>query len=112
MSVGPLGMAGSVAGTHLAQSSGSDNDRAAQDATASARKAATDLHAEKAAGIGETEQDEGASDRDADGRRLWEAGPEEENAEGDKAQDTSTQGEPRQSRDPTGQCGNTLDLSG
>ena len=111
MSVGPLGMAGSVAGTHLAQSSGSDNDRAAQDATASARKAATDLHAEKAAGIGETEQDEGASDRDADGRRLWEAGPEEENA-ADKPTEAQTSGEPHQSRDPTGQCGNTLDLSG
>ena len=111
MSVGPLGMAGSVAGSHLAQTSGSDTDRAAQDATGSARKAATDLHAEKAAGIGETEQDEGAADRDADGRRLWEAGPDQENAAKD-ASDTATPTEPRQSRDPTGQCGNTLDLSG
>ncbi len=58
-------------------------------------------------GIGETEQDEG----DADDRRLREPGPEEEKS-ADEPAETSTPGEFRQSRDPTGQCSNTLDLSG
>ena len=110
MNVGPLGMIGSAAGSPLAQTKGSDVDKAAQDTAHQARQTESQQKAEKAAGIGETEQDEQASERDADGRRVWELGDDEE---GNKhaAQDRADDSEPR-SKDPTGQRGNQLDLSG
>ncbi len=108
MSVGPMGMAGSVAASPQAQRGGSVTERAAQDSGNQVRSAKAGEKAEKAAGIGETEEDQGASDRDADGRKIWEQGPEgasEENVEG-------THHEQPQSKDPTGQSGTHLDLSG
>src|SRR5437016_4103766 len=73
MSVGPMGFFGSVAATPLAQTQGSDVDRAAQETAGQGRQANNAAKAENAAGIGETDgQEHGAAERDADGRRLWE----------------------------------------
>jgi hypothetical protein len=106
MSIGSLGgILGSAAGTPLAQAKGSDVDRAGQEATAQARAAAADKAAENAAGIGETAEDQQASERDADGRRLWETDER-------KKQEEAAQQPPRQSKDASGQSGNGLDLSG
>jgi hypothetical protein len=59
-----------------------------------------------AAGIGQTDgEDHQTADRDADGRRAWEI-PPQKNAEGDPAD------EPPQVKDPSGQSGGTIDLSG
>ena len=109
MTFGPLGVIGSVAGSPLSQAKGNEVDRAQQDAANQTRETKNDQRAEQAAGIGETEQDEGASDRDADGRRLW------EDPSGDKQTSTDEDQEqqhPPQSKDPTGQSGQHLDLSG
>jgi len=108
MSMGPLGIAGSAAGAPLAQAKGTDVERAQQDTTHQQRQVATDQKAENAAGIAAADEDQEASDRDADGRRLWEQGADkpDETAEGDAAR------EARQSKDPTGQSGTTLDLTG
>ena len=67
MSVGPLGgIAGSVAGSPLAQSKGSDVERAQQDAANQTRRTKADQKAENAAGIGEADgEDHEAADRDA-----------------------------------------------
>ncbi|MEQ8787559.1 MAG: hypothetical protein RIC55_14745 [Pirellulaceae bacterium] len=111
MSMGPLGIIGSAAGTPLAQIKGSDVDRAAQDTAAQARQTKADLKAEQAAGIGQTEEDQQTSDRDADGRRVWELGEEpspEQEAAAEQADDEQT---PR-SKDPSGDRGRQLDLSG
>ncbi len=112
MSVGPMGsVAGSVAGSTLAQTQGSETERARQDAGSQQRQIQTDEKAEAAAGIGATDgEDHEAADRDADGRRLWEHDAEEE---GTKQPDEEPEAQPpRQSKDATGQSGNLLDLSG
>ena len=108
MSIGSLGgIANSVAGTALAQTKGSEVDRAQQETSAQQRHVQNDVKADSAAGIGETDgQEESSADRDADGRRSWErmegAPPESD------AQDSSGS----HSRDATGQSGTQLDLSG
>jgi len=108
-SVGPLGGVNvSAAGAPLAQTKGSDVDRAAQDVGAQRRAVVNEQKAEAAAGIGEADGEEHqTNERDADGRRLWELPPEKQN---NPAEDPSTP-QP-QSRDTTGASGNLLDLTG
>ena len=111
MSIGPLGgVAGSAAGSPLSQTSGSEVERAQQDATAQQTRNVSNQKAESAAGIGETDgEDHETAERDADGRRLWEepAGKAEEVAE----EETPERPAPR-SKDPSGASGNLLDLTG
>ncbi|MEE8450742.1 MAG: hypothetical protein V3R99_02475 [Thermoguttaceae bacterium] len=118
MSVGPLGgIAGSVAGSPLAQKHGSEVERAGQENNAQQRRIAADQKADSAAGIGEADgEDHETADRDADGRRLWEGAPDSKDA---GEQDADEQGTPkseepeqRKSKDASGQSGNLLDLSG
>ena len=110
MSVGPMGMAGSVAGG-LPQIRSADAGRAETESSDQARKSKSDRQAEAAAGVGETAEDEKASDRDADGRRLWEAIPERASESDEANADATPEGTPR-SKDPTGTSGGQLDLSG
>ena len=117
MSVGPMGMAGSVAGS-VPQIRSAAAEKTQQQATDQTRKANSDDKAEQASGVGETEQDEQASDRDADGRKLWEGTPESEQSESEQSEseqsdsETPTGGDVQQSRDPSGERGSNLDLSG
>ena len=106
MSVGSLGgLIGSAAGVPLSQTSGSETERTGREGAAQQRALDGVERSEKAAGIGTTEQDQEASERDADGRRPWEAPP-------DKKKDATAAEGQRQSRDATGQCGTQLDLTG
>ncbi len=108
MSIGASSpLAGSVAGTPLARASSSEQDRAAQEVGVQIRQTTSEKKAESAAGIGETDgENNEAEDRDPDGRRLWE---ESAGAGGDNSESDET---PPHAKDPTGQCGNLLDLSG
>jgi hypothetical protein len=107
MSIGPLGFVGSVAGSPLSQVKG-ELDRT-RDATAvNERKAASDAKAADAAGIGKTDGDQEAGDRDADGRRLYEAPPEPPKRDEESVLDE----EPPRPIDPTGTSGTQLDLTG
>jgi hypothetical protein len=108
MSIGPSSpIAGSAAGTFLAQTRGSDLDRAQQDSNSQTLRAQSELKAELAAGVGQADGDNHeTADRDADGRRLWEF-PQREGAQ-DADEDP---GRPH-GRDPSGQSGGTLDLCG
>jgi hypothetical protein len=111
MSVGPLGMIGSSAGSPLAQSQGAEVNRTQQETTSQLRQTQMNEKAENAAGVGHTEQDEQATDRDADGRRPWEIGvspPEEETGE----HETGGADAMRLGKDPSGLTGRQLDLSG
>jgi hypothetical protein len=112
MSIGPLGgIAGSAAGSPLAQTAGSENERTAQDATAHQTRAASNQKAESAAGIGETDgEDHEAAERDADGRRIWEESPKKK--EGEPAAEDEASADAPRSKDPSGASGNLLDLSG
>ena len=65
--------------------------------------------AELAAGIGQTEQDQESSERDADGRRLWEARDPKKSSRRSRPSSPSAA---RQSKDATGQSGTQLDLTG
>lgn len=110
MSVGPMsGVVGSAAGAPLSQTAGSETERAKADSSAKQRQVDNDTKAEKAAGIGQTEGDEGPAQRDADGRKLWEG--EAQSSKQDE-QPPAEPEPPRQAKDPTGQSGGALDLTG
>jgi hypothetical protein len=107
MSIGPTGFVSSVAGSPLSQVKG-ESERT-RDATAvNERRAAADAKASDAAGIGRTDGDQEAGDRDADGRRLYEAPPEPKRRDEESVLDE----EPPRPADPTGTSGTQLDLTG
>ena len=107
-SVGPLGGVNvSAAGVPLAQTKGSDAERASQDIGAQHRNAVYEQKAEAAAGIGEADgEDHETNERDADGRRPWEFPPKKQNPGNDPAE------RPAHSRDASGDSGNLIDLTG
>ena len=110
MSVGSLGgLLGSAAGAPLSQATGSEAERAHRDGSVQQRTVDAAQQAELAAGIGTTEQDQETGERDADGRRLWEAPSEKKTNNPANSESIVTA---RQSKDATGQSGNQLDLTG
>lgn len=108
MSVGPLGgVHTSAAGVPYAQAKGPDVERTEHETVSQQRHVKSERLADAAAGIGETGEDSETSERDADGRRLWEeqAGKQRhEEAGPDERQE-------KHSKDATGESGNQLDLS-
>jgi hypothetical protein len=115
MSMGPLGgVVGSAAGAALSQTAGSEAERAQKDSLAQHRQVDSNEKSQNAAGIGQTQQDQESSERDADGRRLWEAPGKRGKAKESKDQkeDEDAAAHARQSKDPTGQSGTKLDLTG
>ena len=101
------GALGSAAGAPLSQTAGAETERTQKDAAVQQRMADAQTKSEKASGIGQMEQDQEASERDADGRRLW-----EDTAK--KKADVAADGNEalRQAKDATGMSGNSLDLTG
>lgn len=108
MSIASLGIIGGLAGTQLPQRA-AEAEKVQREASEQTRAADAAERAEAAAGIGQTEEDSEASDRDADGRRLW-----EQQAAGAKAESASEPGESplHRAKDLTGACGGQLDLTG
>lgn len=113
MSVGPMGasIASSIAATNLAQRNSSDVAGAQQATSTHARVVDSTEKAEKAAGVGDPDESQKTSDRDADGRRAWErpghdSDESEAELEGDATYDASVQ------KDPAGITGREIDLSG
>lgn len=102
------GILGSAAGAPLSQTSGPTAERAQRESAAVTRQVEADSKAEQAAGIGQTEEDAQADERDADGRRLWEKAPHSGDQEHEGDQVRGTRGAP----DATGTAGNALDLVG
>jgi hypothetical protein len=113
MNVGSLaGTIGSAAGSPLSQTAGSEAERASRENAAQQRQVDANQKAEMAAGIGKAREDQESSERDADGRRPWEA-PVKKDASTSEEQDAAAStNSVRQSKDATGQCGNQLDLTG
>ncbi len=108
MSIGSLGLIGSLATTPLPQKA-AETDKAQRQTADQTREAQAAQAAEAASGIGETEEDSQAAERDADGRRLWESAqntqPQEESPD-----ETAHTGQ--LAKDPMGEAGGTLDLLG
>jgi hypothetical protein len=100
------GTLGSAAGAPLSQAAGAEAERAQKESAVQQRLADAQTKSEKASGIGQMDEDQQASERDAAGRRLWEdtAKKKVEEADASEAQ--------RQAKDPTGMSGNSLDLTG
>lgn len=106
MSIGPLGpLNAAAAGTPLAQNRG-EVDQSKQTGDAQTRRVALDRQASTAAGIGEADgENHEASERDADGRRVWEI------TEKRKQEEEQTE-DPCVGQDPHGDLGRIIDLSG
>lgn len=109
MSLGPLGgvtagLGGSAAGSPLSQTAGAGSERASKDAAAQERTTDSALRAERTSGVGQTEGDQQTSDRDADGRRLW-----ERQKQRDKPDDPE---QPETDADDGADTGGRLDLIG
>ena len=112
MNIAPLGgLIGSAAGAPLSQTAGSEAERTSRESAVQQRQAEADQKAELAAGIGQTSEDQESSERDADGRRLWEA-PAKKDAKDENEVAPTGVSSTRQSKDASGQCGNQLDLTG
>jgi hypothetical protein len=111
MTMAPLGgILGSTAGAPLSQTAGSEAERLQKDSLTQNRQVEANQKAERAAGIGQTEQDQESAERDADGRRLWEAPLDSVKAKAEKSAEAAAAA--RQSKDATGQSGTQLDLTG
>lgn len=110
MSIGSLGIVGSLAGTALVQQS-ADVDKTQRDAADAARQTEATARAESAEGIGQTEEESQAGERDADGRRLWERKGKTPVVDEDAEIAASTPAEVL-AKDPAGISGGTLDLTG
>jgi hypothetical protein len=108
MSIGSLGLVGSLATTPLSQKA-AEADKTQREATDQARQVQGATQAEAAAGIGLTEEDGEASERDADGRRLWETPPGKTPSDDPPADEGDS---PLLSKDPTGEAGGAVDLVG
>lgn len=111
MNIGPsVSVTSSAAGAPLSQGAGAESERLQKDAAAQSRQSDAETKAADAAGIGQTQQDQETAERDADGRRFWEAPPESQTTtDAELADEFDSQ---RISRDPTGESGNALDLTG
>lgn len=107
MSIGSLGSIGSLAAAPATQRT-SDTDKTQAAASDKARVDSAAEYAEQASGIGETKEESDVSDRDADGRRLWEFDQKKKEAEAAEAEAAAE----AKSKDPTGAAGQNLDLSG
>lgn len=101
------GTLGSAAGAPLSQTAGAEAERTQKESSVQQRIADAQAKSEKASGIGQMEQDQEASERDADGRRLWEDSTKKKDEAG---VDPAEGG--RQAKDVTGMSGNSLDLTG
>jgi hypothetical protein len=108
MSIGSLGIIGSLSAAPLSQKT-AESDRAERESADANRATQGEQAAESAAGIGETEEDSQTAERDADGRRLWERSPEKKT---DEAAAREEAGPAHLSKDPTGDAGGELDLMG
>ena len=110
MNISQLGIVATAAATQLAQTRGSEVERIQQETAVHERAVESTAEAEAAEGIGTTSEEQAASDRDADGRRPWEIGSREKSV--DSANLTGDSSSSQRAKDPTGQAGSQLDLSG
>lgn len=112
MSIGPMNSIASAAGSHLAQTRGSDVDRAAGDSEQANAQGRVNG---KAAGDASIEENHETTDRDADGKAIpFGPNPEDEQDDSGDAssnEQTPDEGAPR-GKDAHGELGNRLDISG
>lgn len=111
MSITPaFGIAQSFATSSLALAKGADADRAASEVVEQTTAIEANEKSDNTAGLGEAEEQSGAGERDADGRRMWELpGKRSEQEEAAAAVAASATASVK---DASGQRGTKLDISG
>lgn len=112
MSIGSLGIVGSVAGAPQSSKS-SEVAKNQETAAARERQVRADTAASDAAGVGVTDgENHTATDRDADGRLGYFRTAQEEQKPEESPEPEAAAGEPPHAVDPTGTSGSQLDLTG
>jgi len=112
MSIGPLAsLPASAAGQSLAQIHGSEVERAALETVAQQHRVTGEKKAEAAAGVGTTDAEGEAQERDADGRRLWEDQLDLSQQQEDQTDEEESPDEQQRSGDPGGTTGGGLDIT-
>lgn len=108
MNIASLNTFAGTAAAQASQTASADSDHQLQRAVT--RSNATDSlkKTAEAAGIGQTEQEESAGDRDADGRRVWEIPPSQK-TQPETPEETAAEDSPP---DPLGECGQQIDILG
>lgn len=110
MSITPaFGIAQSFASSSLTLAKGADADRAAAEVAEQVTAIEANEKSDNTAGLGEAEEQSGASERDADGRRMWEL-PHKQ-AEEEASANVAPPGV-SPVKDASGQRGTQLDLLG
>jgi hypothetical protein len=108
MSLASLGIVSGLASIPSSQRA-HDTEKVQRETTDHARAAEAVEQAADASGIGQTEQDSEAADRDADGRRPWEIPASTKKP---PHEDATPPAIATLSKDPTHARGNLLDLTG
>lgn len=110
MSIGSLGVVGGLASTPLTQRA-AEVEKTQRESADQVRETKSQQRAEQSAGIGQTEEDSQAGERDADGRRPWERAAAAEKPAAEELP-AHTVASPVCAKDPSGACGGELDLLG
>jgi hypothetical protein len=110
MSIVPTSFAAGFAGAIAARPAAPEAERVSEATRAHEKEQSAAEESERASGMGEAEGEQATQDRDGDGRQVFDMTSEE------KKKPTSTP-EPADApagaaKDPTGECGNILDLQG
>src|SRR5689334_4630591 len=101
MSIGLTGLVSSIAAQPLSQPA-ADSARGTQESSNQQRASDSLARTAEAAGIGHTSAEEGAGDRDADGRRPWEIRRAARLAEEAAVEPPPADPNPTPARDPRG----------
>jgi hypothetical protein len=109
MSIVPSTFAAGFAGAIAARPAAAENERTLESARGVEKEQAANEESERASGMGEADEEQATQDRDGDGRQVWEIG-----GHGKKEKPQGEPNDPEQhlAKDPTGDCGNLLDLQG
>lgn len=108
MSIGPMNSLASAAGSHLAQTRGTDVDKAANESEQANAQGKIDGRAKGDSSIDENHE---AGDRDADGRQLPNGGGRHEEPAATDGETTPDESQPH-GKDANGELGNRLDIDG
>ena len=111
MNIGSIGIVAGMA-AQVAQSRATEVDRVQQENTVQEREVESAHEAEQAEGVGLTQEESAAGDRDADGRLAWQFGNQTPTEPATPASSALSAETPHHAKDPSGQAGTQLDLEG
>lgn len=109
MSIVPTSFAAGFAGAIAARPAAAEAEPALEATRGVEKEQTAAEESERASGMGEAEGEQATQDRDGDGRQLWEMS---DASKKDPPPAETPDATHHLSKDPTGDCGNLLDLQG